>query len=92
MANVSVVTSAIDKSIYIITTKKRETIFFFSCPRDHKVIGRLKFVKMSHKHFFRQSPLRSKGYIEIKMFQELVLAIVLVSYHNGLYILTYFFD
>ena len=42
---------------------------------------------------FRQSPLRSKGYIEIKMFQDLVLAIiVLVSYHNGLFILTYFFN
>ena len=64
---------------------QHEVIFFVSCRRDHKVIGRLKCFKISHKQFFCQLPWRLKGYMEIKMFQDLVLAMFHVSYNRGLY-------
>ena len=74
--------------------KPARDYFFVSCPRGHNFIGGLKCVNTSHKHFFVSRHRDQRVKIEFKMFQDLVLAIVLVSYHGhdkGLYMLTFFY-
>ena len=49
--NMANVTSVIDKSIDITTIKDYRKTFFVTCPRDHRIIGRLKCLKTSRKQF-----------------------------------------